>query len=67
MHTKEMHIKEIESMLAVLHKEYTAKMMEYAESKERDDIFEVKRKIITKMREIEKEIKALEAGIANEK
>jgi len=54
-------------MLAVLYKEYTAKMMEYAESRERDDIFEVKRKIIAKMREIEKEIKTLEAGIANEK
>jgi len=67
MHTKEMHIKEIETMLAVLYKEYTAKMMEYAESRERDDIFEVKRKIIAKMREIEKEIKTLEAGIANEK
>jgi len=54
-------------MLAVLYKEYAAKMMEYAESRERDDIFEVKRKIIAKMREIEKEIKTLEADIANEK
>jgi len=67
MHTKEMHIKEIETMLAVLYKEYATKMMEYAESRERDDIFEVKRKIIAKMREIEKEIKTLEADIANEK
>jgi len=54
-------------MLAVLYKEYATKMMEYAESRERDDIFEVKRKIIAKMREIEKEIKTLEADIANEK
>ena len=51
----------------MLYAELARVMREYAESIKRDDVFEIKRKLLSRVREVEKEIHDLDLKYSEER